>query len=203
MEVERIRFVTRVVADPTGAGLRLVPFGLWMLAAAGGEAGWWPLPDVVLVGAVLVVVPAIWAVHRYYQRTYGRVVAGKEACELAGGWLVKVGGVAALAVATAAEVAYSPDPSILGLTMSGVAAALVFLLYERPHRMTYAVGSTLLLLGVLLSPLVLPVPDDGAIFRPGGFLFDMYWGIAFTLGGLGDHVLLARTLRRSPQGQRA
>lgn len=198
MDPKQIRFVTRTVADPTGGGLRLLPFALWILAAGGAEAGWWPMSRLALIGLLLPAAAGVWAAHRHYQRTYGEVVAGRESCGIAGGVTAKIASLMALAIAVAAEIAYAPDPSVLGLTVSGITVAFVFLLFERPKRIPYAAVATVVLLGFLLAPRAIDVPGNEAVFEMGSVLFDLYMAFLFGFAALVDHALVARTLRPVP-----
>lgn len=197
LKLDRIRFATRVVGNPYEAGLRLVPVGLWLLAAAGNDAGWWPRQDLHFLALPLVAL-AVWLVHRHYRRTYGTVVADESCCDAADDRIPMGVFTVALVVAGAAEIAYSPDPSILGLVLVAFVTTLLFLRGERPYRTHYATVATVVLVALLLSPLAFDVPEDEAIFDPGGFLWNLYVGIVLTAGGIADHLLVARTLRPVP-----
>jgi O-antigen/teichoic acid export membrane protein len=171
-------------------GLRVVPFGLLGLLAAATYAPWWPaeIPaeQALLVGVAAALVGFIVA-GRYYDHEYGRVAERNEDHRQRSRlkWFAIY---PVMATSLAIDVIVAP-----ALFISGIVWAAAIVLYwastgrGRLHYLAIAAGTA----GLALAP-TLGVASAGDGMLP---LFFGWFGAAYVVAGLLDHLELRRHLR--------
>jgi len=194
-DLERVRYVTTNFNYLQG--LAMMPVGVIFLAFAAIEVGWLPVPgwgSIVGLGLALVLA---WTAHQYYNRTFGRVVS--ESCiprnpnwgAIIGVWTLGLG---LMIGALLLDTWLNPPVILFGLTT----AALTFAYYW-PRRSFAA--HYLAIAGVIALISLFPLVGgsiDNPVFRPSILSF-VIMGLLFVVGGLFDHILLARTLKPIPE----
>jgi hypothetical protein len=180
--LERIRAVTANFY--LLQGLRLVPIGLWLMAAGSGLLGA-PGNCTLALPALLVTMALYWAAGRYYERNFGRVeraAADRRAENIAGVVML-----AALLVAQAIESVWRLPFSLLALV---IAAFLFYVHWRTPggFRKHY-LGLAVLLAALSVVPLFLNRDAQG--LWPA---LQVVTGAALAAGGLLDHLVLSRAL---------
>ncbi|MFO7539122.1 MAG: hypothetical protein R6X32_13850 [Chloroflexota bacterium] len=194
--IERIEYITQNFN--LLQGLRVVPFGLFILVDAAAYAWlpwyriWRPLTPLALFG--LAVALSILA-NGYYSRHYGEVRPLQQpssrleaATLLAGVVLMVIGG--------ALDRHYQLPLSLFGLAMSAFLLGALYL-FNGTLRLHY------LALAVIVAALSL-LPLTGIVaaahlFGPDGHYGQITIGLGLIVIGLGDHLLLARTLSPLPE----
>ncbi len=193
LPVDRLRYVTS--RYPQLQGARLVPLSLVFLASALWRAGGFQLPgdrttygaEAWFFGGVGAAIVASYVIRRWYVRSLGSV--GQRATRSAAIPILGTCILAALAtllqgtlhwhlslpVATVAVVLFAIGASHYGYRAHYVVAAAVLLMYS-----------------------VLPLFSLGLLALSAAF--DAVIGIALLIAGLGDHLLLTRTLRPPQEG---
>ena len=198
-DLERVRYVTTNFNYLQG--LAMMPVGAIFLIFAAMEAGWLPMPtwgsEVLNLVGLGVALALAWIAHQYYNRTFGRVVS--ESCvprnpnwaAIIGVWTLIFG---LLVGALLLDSWLKPPVILFGLTM----AALTFAYYW-PRRSFAA--HYLAIAGVIALISLFPIVGASAenpAFRPSILSF-IILGLIFIVGGLFDHILLARTLKPVPE----
>lgn len=193
-DLDRARYVAGRYRDLQG--LRVVPwsvvFGLWALGESGLHLGpWWlwalGISIVSAVGLTVVLGP-------YYRRAFGSVDPRPEGWRR---WGVVAAAGAAVVVTGAVDTAWRMQPvSLTGLALAALIAA-VYWRWRRHARHHLAFAAVLA--AVSLAPLGAVAPVDG--LHPLSSATGTSVAVAgfFLVGGLGDHLLLVRTLRRGTE----
>ena len=196
IEAKRVHLITSIF--PFLWGLRLLPLGLFVLAAGANDARL--IPPLSHFLGLPVVVLLTWMIHRYYRRSFG--VVEPEACGTAAlGTLFRAIGLALIAV-LAFDLIARLRVSMTGIVMAGFEFALLFLVLRRPYRLAYAIAGAVLLCGFLLLSFRIPSGIDDRVFEPGGLLQNLFVGTVLILGGIADHVVLTRSLAPAPRDLR-
>ena len=193
--LRRVRYVTINYASLQG--LKMVPLGLWLWLWAAGEAGWWPWRNGwnPLLG-LLALPPALvlrLVVGAYYARVFGRVRSTSQRMgrTLFTGAMLIVVGFPWLLISGCADAGLQPPVSVLGLTAAGLLA--LWCSTGRLHRQ-YLVAAALIAV-VSLLPLLRIISRDRLF---GGVLCATF-GTVLVVGGVLDHLRLARSLNPLPE----
>ena len=187
-QLETVRYVTSHFQALQG--LRLVPFGLFCLAAAFGSAAWTSWSDFAqgdwTAGTYIFLLTLFllsWLVARYYRRRFGMVVQDR-------GWdrATILFGVA-LFVAVGLDTSFGLPVSFFMLV---IAAGVAYEGLDGSRRYGHV-----LLGGVLAAFALWPLFFGSAHFAMGYGVV----GVGLVLVGVHDHLLLVRALRavRQPQ----
>lgn len=195
-EPRELRHVTRLF--PSFLGLRLLPVGGFFLGV--GLASMLPgeLPSSVQAVLLVVSVAAIWLIHRWYRREYGRVEP--ERLGLGRNWTILAGlAVAAVAMAIGAQKFGGEGRQVVLLVMVFLVTAV---LYGLPRAfggggLAMAVVAAIAVLG---AAVILAVGRDPLGFSRLGTLFSVIVGIALAVAGWLEHRLLRRTFDRLESG---
>ena len=188
-DLARIRYVTGRFRQMQG--LRLLPWGLFLMLGAGKMLGWYPpaleahFGYVELAGLVVCVGLYLW-IHAYYRRAFGHVEA-----EPAAPWKDVLLVLLVLAAAVADGVLALPV-SVFGLALASVFFAAYAEWRERVHFLV--VG--FFLVGASLVPLWFSASGD-PVWGSSGVLFFLF-GAGMVVGGVFDHRLLLRVLPPLP-----
>jgi hypothetical protein len=167
-------------------GLFGIPGGVLFLVAALGNARWGPLKhDWVFIAALVVLVGAGYAVHRHYERRYGRVTPTRRST-VAGGAMLAV----AIAVGIGGTIALHGLPINALAALYGAITLVYYALFvgARPHHI--AIWGSLLVAGAL------PVWTGG---DPSNVALVLI-GVATIVNGVFDHLTLNRTLAAARVG---
>lgn len=178
----RIRYITRNLDSLQG--LRMVPFGLFLLAAGFGWLG--DQGDFTLsLPAFVLTLFLYWLLGRYYARKFGRVKPLRA--ELVKNTLLSLAVILLMWVASWLDYWLNPPVSIFGLTL----AVLLFAwwwLDEQRIRFHYALMAGLVAL-ISLLPLI-GIGEGWQIIEPMGSLFHLLIGGIVLIGGILDHLIL-------------
>lgn len=194
-DLDRVRYVTTNFNYLQG--LVMMPVGLIFLAVAAMEAGWLQTRGwASIVGFGLALVLA-WAAHQYYNRKFGRVKT-VSAIPRNPNWAAIIAvwtlGLGLLIGAHLLDGWLHPPVILFGLTM----AALTFAYYwPRRSFATHYLAIAGIIAVISLFP-VLGVDATNPVFQPSIFSL-IILGLFFAVGGLFDHLLLARTLKPVPE----
>ena len=197
-DLKRVRFVTENYHNLQG--LKMVPLGLWFVAAGAGDAGWWPWffktgrPVSHLLGLGLAWFLS-WLIGRYYKYNYGQVQPSPQTQRK--GRLVTIVGLPALLIALAVDWSMKLPVSLVALLITAYFLT-AYLCSSGRFRKHYVVIA-LLFAGLGLMPLLLRVPLSDRIWGPGGVMFTLLLGLGLIAGGILDHLLLVRTLKPLPE----
>ncbi len=177
---------------PAFRGLRLLPLGLWFVAAPLGVFG--PLTERNQALPVVVAVASTWAIHRWYARHYGTV----EPVNLRFGrnWALLLGVLVGYAALAAARRALDLEPLVLVVALVLFATAIAFVLPRVVASGWWAVAAFLALAAVgavLLLAVTRGADGVGSL----GVSFSVILGVLLILAGAIEHWLLRRTMRRS------
>jgi hypothetical protein len=196
--VQGLRQVQYITTNYAGLqGLKMVPLGLWLWLWAVGEAGWWPWRNDCNPLLNLLTLPmalALWLiVGAYYTRAFGRVrpTSHRMGRTLFTGAMVLVVSFPWLLISGYADAALQPPVSVLGLTAAGLLA--LWCSTGRLHRQ-YLVAAALIAV-VSLLPLLGIISRDQLF---GGVLCATL-GTVLVVGGVLDHLRLARSLKPLPK----
>ncbi len=182
-DLARIRFVAGSFYYLQG--LRLVPLGLWTIAFAAGWFGRQGDCTVSLPTLILVIV-LYKLIGVYYDRHFGRVE--RSAADRRLDWISLAIAVDAIWLATWVDSTGKLPISLLGLALAGFLLS-VHLRSPGGYRLYYAILAALLAL-LSLAPLALrQAPKD---ISP---LLLAALGGAYIVGGVLDHLVLARSLK--------
>ncbi len=185
-ELDRIRYITRTYEALKG--LKMVPFGLFMIVIAFRDLGWtwlgkagdctYTLPlFVALVGLY-------FAIDTYYSRTFGVVHILQKNPPLIYGLIL----ISIFFGAVALEIVVKPPISLMGLAISG----LLIYAGSRTHREYYIVAGAVMA-GISLVPLLLP--GSSRLFNTFGFWWNVSFGLVWTALGLVDHWKLVKAMK--------
>jgi hypothetical protein len=201
LDPERVRYVTRNFNGLQG--LKLLPFGLFMILIATRDLGWtwlgtagdcsYTLPLFLLMGILYM------GIGRYYSRRFGTV----RQKDMESQWLLGIALVAVFFGMVVLEVAVKPPFSLIGLLIS------LLLVYSgiRTRRWYYWLVGLVLALLNLLPLLAGTTWKTFAISTEAAGTFGFWWntslGMAFCLLGLMDHYRLVSALKPLPGGNHA
>jgi hypothetical protein len=183
-EPDTCRRVTRLV--PSVLGLRVVPIGLWFLAAPALGPFHGSLSQMAPLG---IAVAVVWGIHRWYGARYGRVEAWTVRLERQRALLPGLG--AAMLALAAGSAALEPRELILLLVLVLFATAVGLVWPRRVSRALFPIaavasaavaGATALLLWGL----------DPTRLGSLGDLFSLSVGAVLCLAGVVEHLALAR-----------
>ncbi len=195
-DLERIRYITQ--SYEALKGLKMVPFGLFMILMAIRELGWtglgkqgdctYTLPLFVLLLGLYI------AADQYYTRTFGIVRVLPRTSSLVSGLIL----LSIFFGAVAIEVAVKPPISLMGLTIG----ALLVYAGARSRRAYYMSAGAAM--GIIsLIPLLFPATVSGNMFATFGFWWNLVMGLAWTVLGLADHWKLVKAMQPVRGGEDA
>lgn len=189
-DLARIRYVTGRFRQMQG--LRLLPWGVFLMLGAGKMLGWYPpgmeahFGSVELAAFVICVGLHLW-IHAYYRRAFGRVDA-----EPAAPW--KEGLLVLLVLAAAvADGVLTPPVSLFGLAL----ACMFFAAYAEWRERVHCLVVGLFLVSASLVPLWFPAASGDPVWGSSGVLFFLF-GAGMVVGAIFDHRLLLRVLPPLP-----
>jgi hypothetical protein len=195
-DLERVRYITRYFSALQG--LKMLPFGLFMILIATRDLGWtwlgtagdcsYTLPMFLLAGILYVVIA------RYYSRRFG-IVQQKDVDTR---WIWGILLVAVFFGIVLLEVAVKPPFSLIGLLIS------LLLIYSgiRTRRWYYwAAGLVLAVLNLL--PLLAGSTWKAFAFKTFGFWWNVSLGLVWCALGILDHFRLVSALKPLPGGEHA
>jgi len=194
-DLGRVRYVTERFGGMQG--LRLVPFGLYLLVLAAGTAGLVPRvrPGAldVSLGLLLMAVAGSWLIGRYYDSRFGRVAPMASGRGSAGAGTGALIGAFTLFLSGFVDARLDPPVSVSWLFLGGVTLAYWWGPLRRRRVHYAAFGGVFVLLG--LSPLV-----TGTLSGPplDYVTYTVIMGLGAIVCGILDHVMLVRTLRPLP-----
>lgn len=194
-EMQRVRVVTANYNYLQG--LRLVPFGVWLLLNAIIDAGWYLpawIPDWLIVGTYIlgpfVALVLYWLIGRYYNHIFGYVQPMQSAStsKLAWKWNVVI-----IVSATVWLVSFLQRPSlsisVTGLLLAGMCLINWWQMKSfSTHYFFVAVA-----LGAASGLALLSLWNDVPIASKSLLL--VLLALYFILRGIIDHLLLVRTLK--------
>jgi hypothetical protein len=190
---ERAAYVTHHYLHLQGLKWALV--GVFYLALEALNAGWLgPRPDpwrILAVGALVGLL--YWLVDRYYKRAHGRVAPppnGRPAGSAGTAALV-----ALILAAAVVDLAARPPFSAPGLVIAGLVAERW---WEGRRFQRHYLLLAALVAALSLSPLLVDGGWRDEVLR----YVNIGTALLFIVGGLLDHLLLARTLRFALEGER-
>jgi hypothetical protein len=186
-DLERIRYITQTYEALKG--LKLVPFGLFIVISSFRQMGWTGLGnegDCTYTLPLFVVILALYIVaDQYYTRTFGRVRVFKNTPLLP--VLILLG---ILFASIVLELALKTSVSLIGLTI----AALLIYSGVKTRRFYYTVAGAAML-AISLVPLFLPPVVSGKPFSTFGFWWTMLIGVSWIVLGLLDHWKLVHAMK--------
>jgi hypothetical protein len=194
--VERARYITQNYSALQG--LKLLPFGLFMMLTSTRDLNWtWlgPQGDCTITLPMLIAAILLYfVIDRYYARRFGMVRQKHVDTQ----WLMGIAFLGLVFGVIILEAAVRPPFSILGLLIS------LLLVYAglRTHRWYYwVVGLALALLNLL--PIL--AGFTWRTFASGrfGFWWNISLGLAWVVLGVLDHLRLVSALKPIPGGQDA
>lgn len=175
---------------PTFLGLRLVPLGLWFVAAPLGLFG--PFTEWNQAVPVAVAVAATWAIHRWYASRYGTVEPVK--LRFGRNWALLLGVLAGYAALALFPRTLALEPLVLVVVLVVFAAAIAFML---PRALAGGRGAVAVFLAVaaLAAVLMLALTRGAAGVGSLGASLSMLTGVLLVLAGGIEHWLLVRAMR--------
>jgi hypothetical protein len=192
-ELDRIRYITQTYEALKG--LKMVPFGLFMMVIAFRDLGWTWLGetgDCTYTAPLLVMLVGLYfAIDKYYSRTFGVVRVQPKSSPLVYGLIL----MSIFFGAVAVEVAVKPPISLIGLTIS----ALLIYVGSRTRR-GYYIAAGVVMAGISLVPLL---PGSNRSFGTFGFWWNMLFGVTWTVLGVVDHWMLVRAMKPTVGGEDA
>lgn len=194
-DIQRARYVAGRYRDLQG--LRIVPwsavFGLWALGESGLHLGaWWSW---ALGISIVVAIALTSTLGTYYRRAFGSVEPRPRGWQ---SWATVAAAAAAVMVLRGIE-AGGWGWSAVSLTGLGAALLLTAAYWGWRRHARHHLAYAAVLAAVSVAPLGAVVPVDG--MHPLSSAPGVSAAVAgfFLVGGVGDHLLLRRTLRRGPE----
>lgn len=195
-DLDRIRFVTRYYSALQG--LKLVPFGLFLIVMSFRSLGWTGLGksgDCTYTLPLLVLMFILYfVIGRYYTRRFGEVQPVREDAA----WWKGMLPLGILVVAIALETIFLPRFSLAGLAL---AAMLIYsgIVTRRPHY--WVAGAAMIVVSLL--PLAVGADPTSQIYGTMGFVWSLTFGIVWTAIGLIDHFVLVRAFKPAAEASDA
>jgi len=192
-ELDRIRYITQ--SYEALKGLKMVPFGLFMIILAFRDLGWTGLGKTGDCTFTLPLFAAMLVLYiiagQYYTRSFGIVRTLPKNAPLVYGLIL----MSIFFGAVALEVAVKPPISLVGLT---IGALLVYAGARTRRVYSLAAGGFMLL--VSLIPLLFPGTVSGAEFGTFGFWWNLLLGLTWTILGLAEHWKLVKAMKPTRGG---
>jgi hypothetical protein len=195
IHLDRLRYVAGHYRELQG--LSLVPFGLIFLAPGFIPGGWGQQGETWRWLAIIGAVWLSWLASMYYQRVVGRAWPALRT----GGsyrWLaIMIGGALLLGYFAAPwyDGLVNPPISVTAFVMAGL--LLIPFVAARGRYRHHYLYLALLYVAVALLPLTGLVTSAQLVEDP--WLFSVFYGLPWIIGGLGDHIFLMRSLKPLPQ----
>ena len=195
-EMERAQYITRNFQALQG--LKLLPFGLFMLLMSTRDLGWPWLGEAgdctYTLPMFLVCIILYMVIDRYYKRRFGSVQQKDASTQ----WLLGIAMMGAFFGLLIFEVAVKPPFSLIFLLIS----ALLIYAGIRTQRWYYwAIGVVLIALNLL--PVILSLTREDLISGMFGFWWNFALGLGWCVIGLLDHIRLVRGMNLLGEGAHA
>lgn len=179
---------------PIFLGLRLVPLGLWFIAAPLGLFG--PMTEWNQGVPVTVAVVATWAIHRWYASHYGTVEPVK--LRFGRNWALLIGVLAGYAALALTPRALDLEPLVLIVALVLLATAIAFML-PRALAGGHRAVAVFLVVAVAGAVLVLATSRSADGLGSLGTALSAVTGVLLVLAGGIEHWLLVRAMSPSAE----